>query len=261
MKQFLILFFSILTLPVSGVQAQDPAQQFRITDRSGNSISLTETHFIDSDGSAKTLKSFFAEKPVVISLIYYRCPDICGLVLNGMLDVFRESEFVPGQDFKVVSISIDPKEDHVLARDKRESALKPLREMKPNADWSFLTGSEAEIRKLSDQLGFAYGLDAKTGLYAHAPGIFILDNTGRISATLFSVMYSKEVFDHVLMQSSQGKLGSAWKRLSSFWKKYDPEKQDLIFDFKKVLATLLSILIALVVFVFLLTRPQRVKDE
>lgn len=151
-----------------------------------------------------------------------------------MLDGFKDIGFVPGQDFNVVTISIDPKETSELARLKREAVINDLKKLKPASDWYFLTGEESNIRKLSDQLGFEYKLNLETGLYSHAPGIFILDSKGNLSASLADVMYPKDVLEYNLVKASNGSLGSWSQKFSAFWREYDFEKNNLKLNISKI---------------------------
>ncbi len=172
-----------------------------------------------------------------------------------MLDGFNDINFTPGRDFEVVSLSINPKEGPELAKLKRENVLANLRVNKPDAEWSFLTGEESEISRIADQLGFSYKFIPETGEYAHAPGIFVLDSNGNISASLATVMYSKEVLEHTLIQASNWRLGTTIQRFSSFWRKHDFQKQEVILDTNKILI-LLAAFIVLSFLIFLLLRTK-----
>ena len=42
------------------------------------------------------LGDYFGKKPVVLSLVYYQCPMLCTLSLNGLAGALEVLSFVPG---------------------------------------------------------------------------------------------------------------------------------------------------------------------
>jgi DNA-binding CsgD family transcriptional regulator len=55
------------------------------------------------------------DKPVLFTLNYFTCETLCSLQLNAVLDGLRALDWVPGGEFRVVTLSIDPNEDAALA--------------------------------------------------------------------------------------------------------------------------------------------------
>lgn len=217
MKNIIVITFLFFSIS----QAIAQTERYAISNFTGKQINVEGTQFVGSDGKSVSLRQYFKDKPVVISLGYYECPDICGLVLSGMLEGFKEIDFVSGQDFEVVTISIDPRESSKLADSKRATFLKDLKKIKPAADWNFLTGTEENIMKLSGELGFSYKYQPENGQYAHPPGIFVLDRAGVIHVSLPTVMYPKEILEYALIRASDGKLGSIRQRLHTSLSDYD----------------------------------------
>lgn len=261
MLKVFCVFLLIANVSLSSTETIKDVERFEIQNHVGNQIEFKNLTFVDESGSAVELSRYFNGKPVVLSLIYYKCPDICGLVLNGMLETFRDSSLIPGQDFTVLSISIDPKEKSELAKAKKEAVVKQLQESKPAADWHFLTGTEPVIRYLADQVGFTYKFIEETGLYSHAPGIFILDPRGSIGASLKGVMYPFDVFDPVLVSVGSRSIGSIGQKFSVEWKTFDFEKQNLVYDFKKVVTSVAIIGLMVMVGLFMLLKLQGKKNE
>lgn len=255
LKGLSILFLLTSVAFGSNEKVQD-VEKFEIQNHVGNKIEFKNLTFVDEDGTAVELSRFFAGKPVVLSLIYYKCPDICGLVLNGMLNTFRESSLTPGSDFTVLSISIDSREKSELAKSKKAAVVKQLQEAKPVSDWHFLTGSEPAIRYLADQLGFTYKLVEETGLYSHAPGIFVLDPQGNIHASLKGVMYPVDAFDSVLVSAGSRSIGSVGQKFSVEWKTFDFLKQELVYDSKKIVMSAVIIGLMVLVGLFVLFKFQ-----
>lgn len=115
----------------------------------------------------------------------------------------------------------------------RAAVIGDLKKLKLSSEWHFLTDEEPNIRKLSDQLGFGYKLNAETGLYSHASGIFILDSKANLLVSLADVMYPKDVLDYSLIKAWNGTLGSWSQKFNIFWRAYDFENNNLKLDFFK----------------------------
>ena len=56
------------------------------------------------------LGDYFGKKPVILVLAYYRCPMLCTLVSNGLVQGMRDMPFTLGTEFNVVTVSFDPRE-------------------------------------------------------------------------------------------------------------------------------------------------------
>src|SRR3982750_570495 len=58
--------------------------------------------FRDEDGKEIQLKEYFTSgKPAVLSLVYYKCPMLCTMTLNGQSAAFKPINLEVGRDFNV----------------------------------------------------------------------------------------------------------------------------------------------------------------
>ncbi|MDW8104777.1 MAG: SCO family protein [Armatimonadota bacterium] len=178
--------------------------------------------FRDETGRTVQLKEYFGDKPVLLTLVYYECPSLCGLVLQGLLKSLRVLNYTPGDQFQIVTVSISPSETPELAAAKKEAFLKEYGRMDAAAGWHWLTGDEKNIRALADAVGFRYVYDPKTKQYAHAAGIMLLTPTGKISRYFYGIEYSPRDLRMGIMDASQGKVGSLVEKVILFCYQYDP---------------------------------------
>ncbi|HZH04469.1 MAG TPA: SCO family protein, partial [Myxococcaceae bacterium] len=140
-----------------------PSQDINVIERLGEPVALDST-FTRSDGKTVRLSDYLdpsAKKPVVLSLVYYRCPMLCGLVLNGLNQVMKKSGLDLGTDFTSVTVSIDPKETFKDAESKRLGYLRSHENPIPHEAWGFLVGEDAQIGALAESVGFKYAYDAQ----------------------------------------------------------------------------------------------------
>jgi protein SCO1/2 len=179
--------------------------------------------FKDEYGRAVPLSTFFqSKKPVLLALVYYRCPMLCTQILNGVQSSLKAVSFNPGQDFEVVSVSFDPKDTPEIAAAKKQMHVR--RYGRPNTanGWHFLTGDETNIKALTDAVGFHYKYDPKTDQFAHASGIMILTPDGHLSRYFYGVEYAPRDVRLGLVEASQDKIGSPVDQFLLFCYHYDP---------------------------------------
>ena len=179
--------------------------------------------FRDEAGRTVPLSSFFSgRKPVILALVYYQCPMLCTMILNGVESSLKAVPFDPGRDFEVLSVSFDPKDTPQLAASKKQMYLRRYGRPGTANGWHFLTGDEANIHALTSAVGFRYKYDAASGQFAHASGIMVLTPQGRLSRYLYGVEYAPRDVRLALVEASENKIGSPVDQLLLFCYHYDP---------------------------------------
>jgi protein SCO1/2 len=185
----------------------DVAREVGIDQKLDSQVPL-DARFRDEAGGEVRLGDYFGEKPVVLVLAYYRCPKLCNVVLNAMLQTFREMSFTVGKEFNVVTISFDPRETPELAAAKKRSYVEKYGRDGAEAGWHFLTGDRPQIDAVADAVGFRYRYVEKEDLYAHASGIMVLTPTGRVSRYFYGISFSPRDLRFGLIEASENKIGS-----------------------------------------------------
>jgi protein SCO1 len=178
--------------------------------------------FKDDRGRDVTLGSYFRpNRPVILTLNYYRCPMLCTLELNGLVDGLKGLAWMPGAEFEVVTVSIDPAEQPPLAASKKASYLEDFGRPEARDGWHFLTGSPASIQALTKAVGFSYEYDAETDQYGHAAVILMITPDGRVSRYLYGIQFEAPTLKLGLLEASRGKIGSALERFILYCYHYD----------------------------------------
>lgn len=182
-----------------------------------------ELTFTDWRGEKVKLSSLHqGERPVLLTLVYYRCPTLCGLVLNGMVSALKRTGLEVGRDVSVVTVSIDPEETPELARKKRAVELASLGLTEEAQGWSFLVGEEAAVAELAEAVGFRYGYDEEIKQFAHAAVLMVLTPDGRVSRYIYGVTYPPRDLKLALLEASGGRVGTAFDRFLLTCYRYDP---------------------------------------
>jgi len=177
-----------------------------VQERLGEKIPADLT-FTDHTGKRVQLKELVhGDVPVLLTLNYYRCKMLCNLQLNALLKGLRGTGWTPGDQYKIVTVSIDPREGWELAAQKRESYLVDLG--LPDADWEFLVGDQESIEELASSVGFQYRYQEELDQYAHTAAIFFLSPDGTISRYLYGLSYMARDIRFALLDAADGKLGT-----------------------------------------------------
>jgi protein SCO1/2 len=183
-----------------------------------------DASFKDEYGRSVTLGKYFGQKrPVVLAFVYYTCPMLCTQVMNGISASLRALTFTAGQDFDVVLVSFDPRDNPSAALEKKQAHLKYWNSEATTGGWHFLTGEEPSIKRVADAAGFSYAFDKQTGQYAHVSGILVATPDGRLSRYFYGVEYSPKELRMALVESGQGHIGSIIDEVLLFCYHYDPE--------------------------------------
>lgn len=178
--------------------------------------------FRDEAGRDVALSSFFHGKPVILALVYYRCPMLCTQILNGLESSLKAVSFNPGQDFEILAVSFDPKDTPELAASKKQMYLRRYGRPGTANGWHFLTGDEANIHALTEAVGYHVKYDPATDQWAHASGIMIATPEGRLSRYFYGVEYAPRDVRLGLVEASENKIGSPVDQILLFCYHYDP---------------------------------------
>jgi protein SCO1/2 len=178
--------------------------------------------FTGEDGNPVALKSLFHQgRPVILDLVYYKCPNLCNLVLNGQVEAMKEMGWTPGKEYEVVTISINPKEATDIAREKKTTYLADFE--KPAPGWHFLTDYQGNAKKLSEEAGYHYRYDQRQDQYAHPAAIMILTPEGQIARYLYGVRFRAKDMRFALAEASEGRMTLTLEKILLLCYHYDPQ--------------------------------------
>ena len=222
-----LLGFVIVMNGVAQAQMANPTPPPNVMSKVGIDQRLNEQipldlSFTDEQGTAVHLSKYFGTKPVIVSLVYYRCPMLCTQVLNGMVETFKTLNFSAGKEFEVVTVSIDPAEGPELAREKKEQYVEEYGREGVAQGWHFLTGEQPAIARLAQAVGFRYVYDPKSKQFAHGAGIMIATPGGRLARYLYGIEYGARDMRFGLMEAAQNRIGSPVDKILLLCYHYDP---------------------------------------
>ncbi len=182
--------------------------------------------FTDDAGKQVQLASYFGKKPAILALVYYQCPMLCSEELNGLTSALEMVDEVPGRDFNIIVVSIDPSEGTDLAAAKKRTYLKRYGHPETASGWHFLTGTQSNIDALTRTVGFDYvkipGPDGRLTQFAHASSIQLVTPEGKLAQYYLGVEYSPKDLRLGLVESSHNRIGSPVDNILTYCYHYDP---------------------------------------
>ena len=195
-----------------------------------------DARFLNDAGEPVTLRQYFTgDRPVLVQLGYNKCPMLCNLVLNGTFDGLKGVDWMPGKEFEVVSISIDPTETPALAKAKKESYLAEFDRPGSGLGVHFLTGSELMSRSVADAVGFRFRRQ-DNGDYAHAAVIVLCTPDGRVSHYMYGTKFEPADLRMGLLEASQGRIGTTLDKFILWCHIYDANARGYVLQARRVMS-------------------------
>ena len=218
--------------------------------------------FRDETGRSVPLRSYFGEKPVLLSLVYFKCPSLCPMSLHETVMSLRRVALEPGRDYNVVVVSFDPADTPAEAAENKAFYAKQFSKPGFDAGWHFLTGTQDSITKLASAVGFGYRWDPATRQFIHAGGIMVATPEGKMSRYFYGIDYAPADVRMALVEASQHKIGSPVDYVLLFCFSYDAVQG----KYTLAIVNILKIASALTLFglaglVYLLVRDEKKRKK
>jgi protein SCO1/2 len=224
-----------------------------IDEKLGGQIPL-DLSFMDENGKPVSLKQLFT-KPTILTLVYFRCPGICSPLLGGVASMVEKLDMEIGRDYNIVTVSFDPREDYIMASEKKENYLDNMKKKISGEGWHFLTGDSMTIARLTDAVGFRYKRQGND--YAHSAVITILSSDGKIARYLYGIDFLPLDVKLALTEAAEGKSGPTINKFLKLCYSYDPEGRKYVLNFTRIAGGVT--LLAIIGFVLLLTLKKNKK--
>jgi protein SCO1 len=218
--------------------------------------------FRDEAGNTVHLGDYFNHKPVILTLNYYECPMLCPLVLEGLRRSLRVLSFMIGEQFDVVTVSIDPGETPALAATAKAQYIRDYGRPEAATGWHFLTGDQASIQRLTQVVGFRYAYDTAKDQYAHAAGLMVLTPQGKIARYFYGIEFSPRDLRLALVEAAANTIGSPVDQLLLFCYQYDPATGRYTLVVRRTLQLIsLATVLGLAAFMVVMFRRDRQRIE
>lgn len=196
-------FAAFLAFSLRNVQGANLTGKFDIQQKLGSRVPM-DAKFKDEYGQDVELRKYFGARPVILMPIFYKCRASCPLEFQGVTKVMNDMlQENAGRDYDVVSLSIHPKETPAIAAEKKESVLQLYKRPGASAGWHFLTGSEDQIKRVTNAIGFKYFYDPAKDQVVHPNSIMVLTPGGRVAKYFFGLEYPAKLMRDTLDAAGQ----------------------------------------------------------
>jgi len=253
MKNLELICIQLILFPlyISGqVPVSPPDPEIGIIEKLETTIS-PDLKLINHNGDTLILGEI-VNKPTVVSFVYFRCPGICSPLMDGLADVIERSDLKIGEDYQVLTVSFDPRENSSLAAQKRLNYLNLVSKEGAKKGWFFMTSDSATIASFTQSTGFGY---KKTGNdFVHAAALIVLSPELKITRYLNGIYFQPFEFKMALIEASKGQTGPTINRILQYCYAYDPQGKQYVLNITRVSGILISF-IAIGFFLWLAIKP------
>lgn len=207
-------FLAICALGATAMAADGPATSPRMPDNVSIAQKLNtriplDLMFRNERGEVVRLEQYFRNgRPVLLNFVYFRCPMLCPMVLEGTTTSLTHLKFDIGKEFDVITVSIDPRDKVATAAEMKEKYIRRYGRLDAASGWHFLTGTETAIEKLAGAVGFQYEYDSRTDQFAHGSALLVLTPDGRTSRYFYGFEYKPRDLRLAIVEASEGKVGT-----------------------------------------------------
>ncbi len=171
-------------------------------------------------------------RPTFLVFQYYRCRDACGLILTNLAETLGEMDADPGQDYEILTMSIDERETPEDAREKKALIFSILEPGFPENAWRFLTGDVGSIDDLTDAVGFRYLRNGD--VFTHPMGLVVLSPEGKIVRYMQGDRFLAADLRLAMLEASTGTIGPTVSRFVRFCFSVDPSGRGFTFNVLRV---------------------------
>jgi protein SCO1/2 len=249
-----IFYAALMIFLLNGISLADnpqPKKDVGFDEKLGQTIPLN-LKFIDETGETVTLKQLI-DKPVILTIVYYNCPGLCSPLLNSVSKVVDQMDLVPGKDYKIITISFNPKETYLLASDKKKNYFAGMKKHIPDDSWRFLVGDSANIAGITNAVGFNYIPQGND--FIHGAAIMAISPTGKIARYMYGTEFQPLDVKLALTEASEERTGPAITKLLQLCFSRDPSGK-MVVNITRIAGGSIVFLIAVFVVVFVVKKKK-----
>jgi len=238
------------------INAQEPESIFGkevevgIVEKLGESIPM-DIWFLNEENDTVTLGEIFT-KPVIMSFVYFDCPNLCSPLLDGVADVISNMDMELGVDFMAVTISFNTSDTPEKAKEKKVNFVNRISK-EHQKDWIYLTGTQENISRITEAVGYRYkpqGLD-----FAHPSAIFVFSPSGKITRYLYGLTYLPFDVKMAIIEAQKGIARPTINKVLEYCFAYNPGSKTYTLQITRIMGAFI-VFIALIVFVVLMIKGR-----
>jgi protein SCO1/2 len=240
------LIFSLLLLCLinyysfSQTSLFDEQMRVGFDEKQGQYVDLS-VKLINEAGDTVLLKDVI-DKPVILNLVYFRCPGTCSPLMWGISHFIDAVDLQAGKDYDVITVSFDPTETIDVGINKKANYINTMKKKEAAEGWKFFVSDSMDIAKLTQSVGFNYKF--LNNQYVHATGLIALGSDGKIIRYLRGIEFLPFEIKITLVEAADGKIGPSINRLLAICYSYDEKGNQFVFNVTRVSAIVILFIVA-----------------
>jgi len=213
-----------------------------VVEQVGRSLPL-DAELRDEQGRSIRLGSLF-DRAVILLFVYFRCPAICRPLMQELARTLDRIEGLdPGRQYRVVVISFDPKETPEVARTTKGEIVGTMKRPVPPDAFSFLTGDQETVQRLTEAAGFHYAYDEKTDSFLHASSLIFVTREGRIVRYIGGLEFLPAQVKMAILDAMEGRERTVMQTMERLCFAYDPEGRSYVFALNRLILGATAVLV------------------
>lgn len=211
----------LLAAPALAAPAPD-LRGFAYQQRPGSRLPL-DALFRDETGRSRSLAEVAGGKSLILALVYFHCPNLCGIVRTDLFDALSKTGMTAGRDYTLIALSIDPSETPQDAKAAKADDIARYPLPGAEAAWHFLTGASQNVQAVAEAVGFRDKFDPQLKQFVHPAGIIFATPKGVVSSYLLGVGYAPNDVRLGVTRADLGTVAAAALPVLLLCYHYDPE--------------------------------------
>jgi len=189
----------------------------------------SDASFLNAAGDEVKIGQYLnADKPLVLQFVYHDCPMLCSIALESFGEMLKGLALDPGSDFDILTVSFAPGETPQMASDAKERMIRKIHSSEAGKGWHFLVGDEANIKMLTESVGFNYKWIESTGEFAHPETLVFVSDEGVVTRYLNGIDHRVADVRRAIVEASKGTVGTAVDQLVLYCFRYDPNENSYV---------------------------------
>jgi protein SCO1/2 len=221
MKWLALLIAFFAAGPASAGLAPAQLDEVEAAPAIGAALPLS-LRFSDVHGVDRALADIIGDTPAVVVFADYTCTNLCGPILAFAAAGLSKSGLVPGKDFRLIVIGLDPKdgpEDALAMKAARIGSDTPLAKASV-----FLLGNAPALDTATKAAGYRYAYDAAHDQFAHPAAAYVIAEDGRIVRVLSGLGLTGDSLRLALVDAGNGRVGTLLDQVRLHCFGFDPAR-------------------------------------
>ena len=248
---FILAILCFITLNLKAQPDSITKNEVGVNEQLGKYIPLN-LKFTRETGDSVEL-SQLVNKPTIFLFVYFDCTELCIPLMEGVSDVIKRTDLRLGKDYQVITISLDPRDNPMKAKQSKATFTKSFTIEQANG-WTFLTTDSATIFKMIHSVG--YNIKAVGMEFIHPAAIVVVSPKGMVTRYLYGLTYLPFDVKMSISEASRELPRPTIQKLLLYCYSYDPAGKRYALEVTKLSGIMIGFSLLLFLTVLIVKRKK-----